>query len=244
MNLNLTGQEHCMKIFAISDLHLSGHTPKPMEVFGKHWEGHWARIQAQWLETITQDDAVLLPGDITWAMTLDQAMVDLNEIAALPGTKVLLRGNHDYWWSSVNRVRSALPKGMVAVQNDSLRLGTAIVCGTRGWTCPGSSAWEGGSDEKIYLRELIRLKLTLDTARQKLLPGDTLIAMLHFPPFNERQEPSGFTELLEEYGVNTAIYGHLHGYSGRNAFEGECRGVNYRMVSCDFLNFIPTLLIG
>jgi uncharacterized protein len=232
-----------MKVFAISDLHLSGHTPKPMEVFGKQWQGHWNRIQQSWQETVTQEDAVLIPGDISWAMTLEHAKVDLNEIAQLPGIKVLLRGNHDYWWDSINRIRSTLPSGMYAIQNDCLRLGSAVICGTRGWTCPGSSVWEGGNDEKIYLRELVRLRLTLDAAAKKRLPNDRLIAMLHFPPFNERLEPSGFTQLLEEFGVQTAIYGHLHGFSGRNAFEGELRGVQYQMVSCDYLDFkLKTIL--
>ena len=231
-----------MRIFAISDLHLSGHTPKPMEIFGRHWEGHWDKLREAWRALVSDGDAVLIPGDISWAMALEQAAVDLDEIAALPGTKLLLRGNHDYWWSSIQRVRSALPHGMLAVQNDAVRLNGAVVCGTRGWTCPGSSSWEGGSDEKIYLREVIRLKLTLETARRMAAPGDELIAMLHFPPFNERQEPSGFSALLEEYGVNTAVYGHLHGLQPGAAFEGVKNGILYRMVSCDYLSFVPTLV--
>lgn len=232
-----------MRIFAISDLHLSGHEPKPMEVFGRRWEGHWARIQGAWKETVTNEDTVLIPGDISWAMTLEQVKVDLMEIAALPGTKILLRGNHDYWWSSINRIRSMLPGGMMAVQNDSLCIGSAVICGTRGWTCPGSSAWEGGSDEKIYQRELIRLRLTLDAAKRRLADGGTLIAMLHYPPFNERQEQSGFTELMEDFGVKIALYGHLHGISAGSAFEGCRHGVMYHMVSCDYLDFRPKLIL-
>jgi predicted phosphohydrolase len=236
-------QEFQMKIFAISDLHLSGHTPKPMDVFGSQWEGHWRRIREAWNLSVTREDAVLLPGDITWAMTMEQAQVDIGEIAELPGTKVLLRGNHDYWWGSVNRVRSALPAGMLAVQNDCVRLGKTVICGTRGWTCPGSSSWEGAEDEKIYLRELIRLRLTLDAAKHKLTSDDTLIAMLHFPPFNERLEQSGFTALLEDYGVKIALYGHLHGIPAGSAFEGWRNGVMYHMVSCDYLGFKPKLIL-
>lgn len=233
-----------MNIHAISDLHLSGHTPKPMDVFGRHWEGHWDRIRAAWLEMVATEDAVLIPGDISWAMTLEQAAVDLNEIAAMPGVKVLLRGNHDYWWGSIHRVRAALPAGMHAIQNDSLKLERAVVCGTRGWTCPGSQSWDGGSDGKIYERERIRLRLTLESAAKAREGGDALIAMMHYPPFNERIEPSGFTELLEQFGVDTVLYGHLHGVAAGSAFEGERGGVCYRMVSCDYLNFTPVTVFG
>jgi predicted phosphohydrolase len=232
-----------MRIYALADLHLSGHSPKPMEVFGRHWEDHWDRIRAAWRATVGVGDAVLIPGDISWAMTLDEAMVDLMEIAELPGGKVLIRGNHDYWWGSVSRIRSRLPAGMSVIQNDAMRLGSAVVCGTRGWTCPGSSAWEGAGDEKIYMRELIRLRLTLDAAKRELGPGDTLIAMLHFPPFNERHEPSGFTDLLREYGVSQAVYGHLHGIQAGSAFEGMLGGVAYHMVACDYLGFRPKLVM-
>lgn len=232
-----------MKIFAISDLHLSGHAPKPMEIFGRHWENHWSRIREAWRELVDGGDAVLIPGDISWAMTLEQADTDLMDIAEMPGTKLLLRGNHDYWWSSINRVRSRLPDSVAALQNDALRMGPAVICGTRGWTCPGSSAWEGSSDEKIYLRELIRLRLSLEAAKRLLEPDDTLVAMLHFPPFNERLEQSGFSALLEEYGVKIAVYGHLHGLSTGSAFEGERNGIHYHMVSCDYLGFTPKLIL-
>lgn len=230
-----------MKLFAISDLHLSGHCPKPMDVFGAHWENHWMRICDAWRERVSPDDAVLIPGDISWAMTLEQAMGDLADIAGLPGTKVLLRGNHDYWWGGLARVRSALPKSMRALQNDAVRIGDLTICGTRGWTCPGSSSWEGAGDEKIYLRELVRLRLSLDAARR--LPDGPLVAMLHFPPFNERLEPSGYTKLLEEYGVRFAVYGHLHALAPCAAFEGERNGVLYRMVSCDYLDFKPAEIL-
>jgi uncharacterized protein len=232
-----------MMIFAISDLHLSGHAPKPMDVFGVRWEGHWERIQTAWREEVSDEDAVLLPGDLSWAMTLEQAKPDLMEIAALPGTKVLLRGNHDYWWGSVGQVRTALPAGMHAVQNDALRLGSAVVCGTRGWTCPGSPAWEGAADEKIYQRELIRLRLSLDAAKRMRAPGEKLIAMLHFPPYAERSEPSGFTALLEEYAVDTVVYGHLHGIPEGSAFEGMRNGVEYRLMSCDYIGFKPKIIL-
>lgn len=224
-------------------MHLSGHAPKPMDIFGMHWEDHWNKIQAAWREEVAGSDAVLLPGDLSWAMTLQQAAPDLAGIAALPGVKILLRGNHDYWWGSIGSVRSKLLPGMRAVQNDALRLGSAIVCGTRGWTCPGSSAWEGETDRKIYERELIRLKLSLDAAKRIREPGQKLISMLHYPPFGDRAEQSGFTELMEEYEVNIAVYGHLHGIAPGSAFEGLRNGVEYRMVSCDYIGFRPKLIL-
>jgi len=214
-----------------------------MDIFGMHWEGHWGKIQAAWREEVTGSDAVLLPGDLSWAMTLQQAVPDLEEISALPGEKILMRGNHDYWWGSVSSVRSKLASGMRAVQNDALRVGSTIVCGTRGWTCPGSSAWDGETDRKIYERELIRLKLSLDAAKRIREPGQKLIAMLHFPPFGERAEQSGFTELMEAYEVNTAVYGHLHGIAQGSAFEGLRNGIEYKMVSCDYIGFRPKMIL-
>lgn len=232
-----------MKLYAIADLHLSGHSPKPMDIFGKRWENHWERIQDSWNKTVSQQDTVLLPGDLSWAMTLEQAAVDLNEIAALPGRKVLLRGNHDYWWSSINRVRGHLPQGMLAVQNDAVRLGDIIVCGTRGWTCPGSAGWDCSQDEKIFRREVIRLQLSLEAAQRLRAPGETLVAMLHYPPFNERREPSEFSRLMEQFHVDIVVYGHLHGVPEGHAIEGLVGGVRYHMVSCDYTGFrlIPIL---
>ena len=119
-----------MSIFAIADLHLSGHRPKPMDIFGRKWTDHWTKIQQAWRSTVSPGDTVLIPGDISWAMTLEEAAVDLAAIADLPGEKVLLRGNHDYWWSSANRVRQHLPAGMRLIQNDCLAVGSAIICGT------------------------------------------------------------------------------------------------------------------
>lgn len=232
-----------MKLYAIADLHLSGHSPKPMDIFGKRWENHWERIQEAWIKTVSSQDTVLLPGDLSWAMTLEQAAVDLDAIAALPGSKVLLRGNHDYWWSSINRVRGHLPADMLAVQNDAVRLGNVVVSGTRGWTCPGSAGWDGVQDEKIFRREVIRLQLTLEAAQRLRAPGETLVAMLHFPPFNERREPSEFSRLMEQYQVDIVVYGHLHGVAEGHAIEGLINGVRYHMVSCDYTGFRPVPIL-
>ncbi len=227
-------------VFAIGDLPLSLSVPnKAMAVFGMHWKDHTARIAEAWRNTVTEDDLVLLPGDLSWAMYLSDAVADLAFIGALPGTKLILRGNHDYWWQSVTKVRAALPKSMYALQNDVFRFGDLFVCGTRGWTIPESSHFKESADRKIYERELIRLDLSLGA-----LPKDApAVGMLHYPPFSENGETSAFAERFESAGVKNVVYGHLHGASHRYAFNGERNGVTYHTVSADYLGFVPKLIL-
>ncbi len=149
-----------MSIFAIGDLHLPGGDDKPMQVFGAHWEGHWDRIRADWRARVQPEDTVLIPGDISWAMQIENAMDDLRAIAELPGRKILLRGNHDYWWCGISRLRELLPTGMYALQNDAMRLEDTAYCGTRGWTLPAGAG--AAEDEKIYRRELLRMEMSLE----------------------------------------------------------------------------------
>lgn len=229
-------------IFAISDLHLPGGDKKPMDIFGSHWADHFARIAADWRARVGEDDIVLLAGDTSWAMRLADAREDLWAIGALPGRKVLLRGNHDYWWCSISRLREALPPGMYALQNDALDLGGVIVCGSRGWVMPASpNATE--DDERIYRRELGRLEMSLEAARglreAAAARGEAtrLVAMLHYPPVIERDTGTEVTALLTAYGVEDAVYGHLHGPGIAGAFSGELGGVRYRLTSCDALEF-------
>ena len=192
-----------MRVFAIGDLHLPGSQGKPMDVFGAHWERHFEKICEDWRARVLPEDVVLLPGDLSWAMTLEEAAQDIAAICALPGQKLLLRGNHDYWWSSLTRVRALLPEGNYALQNDARVLQGIAFAGTRGWTIatPASSA----QDLKIYRREVLRLELSLQDAARKG-PGLPIVAMLHYPPFNERQEDSEFTQLLERYGVPVFLF--------------------------------------
>ena len=228
-----------MQIYAIADLHLSLTAEKPMDVFGEAWRGHAEKLERNWRERVQQDDLVLVPGDISWAMQLSAALPDLSFIGNLPGKKILLKGNHDYWWSAIGRVRSNLPEGMRALQNDSIVESGIGICGSRGWLCPGSNNFNA-EDQKIYLRELDRLSLSLAS----LPPVETKIAMLHFPPFTDKEKGSGFTERLEQAGVKIAIYGHLHGEANRYAFEGERNGVYYHCVAADKLDFAPKLIYG
>lgn len=225
-----------MKIFAIGDLHLSSFSPKPMDVFGPHWAGHWARIQQSWHSLVSAEDVVLLPGDLSWAMRLEEARVDLGEICAMPGKKVILKGNHDFWWGSLSQVNSLLSNGTVALQNNCYVFGDYVIAGTRGWLCPGNRQYNAETDEKIYLREAGRLELSLDCAR-KAAPNAKLIGMIHYPPSDADGSPSLFTDLLEKYGAVHVIYGHLHASSISGALSGLVRGVNYRLVACDAINF-------
>lgn len=229
------------KIFAISDLHLSGAEEKTMDIFGAEWKNHWEKITTAWRERVGQEDLVLIPGDISWAMTLQNASVDLNAIGLLPGTKLLLKGNHDYWWSSVSRVREVLPQDMFVLQNDAFAWEDICVCGSRGWLCPNENGFSK-EDEKIYLRELQRMELSLFHAKQKK-PDGQIIVMMHFPPFNDKRQPSGFVQLFEKYEVKQVVYGHLHGPSLRYAFEGIIQNVNYRLVSSDYIHFVPIQIL-
>lgn len=230
-----------MSVFAIGDLHLPGHEQKPMDVFGSHWDRHFETISENWRAKIGDDDIVLIPGDISWAMQLSEAEDDLNAIGQLPGIKLLLRGNHDYWWSSLSKLRAVLPEKMHAIQNDALRIGDHVFCGTRGWSFPTPQQPLNAQDEKIYQRELMRLRMSLDQAR-KLACSDVTV-MLHFPPLFVDGEGTAFTDILEEYAVTRVVYGHLHGAGIKIGFEGERKGIQYHLVSCDALNFHPRRLV-
>ena len=224
-----------MRVFAIGDLHLPGGQSKPMEVFGAHWENHFDKIRRDWCERVGEEDVVLVPGDICWAMQMQQALPDLEEVCALPGKKIFLRGNHDYWWSSVSRLRAVLPEGCYALQNDALVLSGVCFAGTRGWTvlAPGQG---NPQDQKIFRREVMRLELSLKEAR-RIAPELPLVVLMHFPPFSEKREPSPFTDLIAQYGVNAVVYGHLHAEGLHAGYDGEWDGVAYHLVSCDYLDF-------
>ncbi|MBO4563184.1 MAG: metallophosphoesterase [Clostridia bacterium] len=231
-----------MKLFAIADLHMDGGAGKPMDVFGPHWTDHCERIFGSWRSKVGEEDSVLIPGDISWAMRFDDALPDLFALSELPGRKVLLRGNHDYWWSSPTRMRSVLPESMKLVQNDAVDIGPAVVCGSRGWLLPTDQDFTA-DDRRIYERELIRLRLSLEAAKRIAGGKKPIVCMMHFPPLLRDGNPTGFTALLEEYGVTCCLYGHLHGsLAWAVGFCGERNGVTYRLCSADSLNFEPALV--
>jgi len=233
-----------VRIFAIGDLHLPGGDKKPMDVFGAHWENHFERISQDWREKVSDEDIVLIPGDISWAMQLNHALEDLRRISMLPGRKLILRGNHDFWWSSLTQLRCSLPQNMHAVQNDAYDAGNVVFCGSRGWTLPQAGGTEMtpgpalSQDEKIYRREAMRLEMSLKAAKR--LAGDRpVFAMMHYPPLLPEYARTGteFTRLMTEYGVARCVYGHLHGPSVQRGYNGLYNGVQYDLVSCDALGF-------
>lgn len=227
-----------MRLFAIGDLHLSGGDDKPMDVFGPQWDRHFFHISQAWRRLVREEDAVLIPGDISWAMRLEEAEADLRAIGELPGFKLICKGNHDYWWNSLTRVRSVLPAGMAALQFDAVELEDWVVCGTRGWLIPTGEAPLKAEDEKIYRREGERLKMALEAAR-RLNPEKKLAVMTHYPPLYRNDRENRFVALLEEYGADLAVYGHLHGSGIAAGFSGVHHGVTYRLVSCDSIGFSP-----
>lgn len=233
-----------MKIFAIADLHLSfnENINKPMWVFGDDWENHTERLKEACEEMMSDEDIVLIPGDISWALRLEDAIPDFEWIHKLPGTKILSKGNHDLWWSRINYMNS-LYEGMVFLQNESYHVVSEniAICATRGWPYPGSDDYTD-HDEKIYKRELLRLKMGLDSAVKKA-PDAKIIVALHFPPAGQNGSETGFTKMLEEYGVWKCVYGHLHGQKVfSKGIKGNYRGVEYSLVSLDYLGAIPKLI--
>lgn len=221
-----------MKFYAISDLHISTNTNKPMDVFGGNWVGYLEKIKSDWQEKVSDDDVVLIGGDISWAMTIDDAAKDILTLSELKGTKVLIKGNHDYWWSGIGKVRDMLPEKFFALQNDSIKIGNVVICGSRCWSVPGSPDFNE-QDMKIYLRETERLKLSLKSAEKLKQDGDKLLALIHYPPFNVKRENSAFTDIFENYKVDAVVYGHLHGKNVRADKLVEKNGVKYYLTSCD-----------
>ena len=218
-----------MKIYSISDLHLSKSCNKPMDIFGTQWEGYWDKIRSDWTEKVSDDDIVLICGDISWAMSLEQASADFEDIHALPGKKVILRGNHDYWWSSLSKVKTLVGENIYPLQNDCLRIGKLLLCGSRLWTLVQPNA----VDKKILDREYLRLEMSLKKMQAERKQDDMVVGMCHYPPFDATLTPNRFTNLFEQYGVNQVVYGHLHGKDCRAMKRVKIDGVEYLLTSCD-----------
>ncbi len=205
-----------------------------MDIFGMSWVGHFDKIKKDWADKVSQDDVVLIAGDISWAMSAQNALLDLIEIDKLPGKKIMIRGNHDYWWPSYKKLISMPLNTTYFIQNNAIKLGNYIFCGTRGWTVPEGEK-QSAEDKKIYDREVIRLKLTLEEGKKLYKEGDIIIVMMHYPPFNSRFDNSLLTELIALYNVDKVIYGHLHGDSGRYKAVVNKGNTDYYLTSCDFL---------
>ena len=243
-----------MKIWAIGDLHLSfdPRIEKPMDIFGGSWVGHEKRLHEIWLRLVEEDDLVILAGDISWALRLDEAVCDLRWIDALPGTKLILKGNHDLWWSGISKVKNACRdlSSLRFLQHDAFAYGRAVIFGTRGWVCPGAKDYSEDEDGAIYRREVLRLRMSADEAEKLAvsLEAETgqrpvKIGVLHYPPTNERFESNDFTETFEASGVQKVVYGHLHGQNAyKNGLQGVRNGIEYDLISLDKLECCPKLI--
>jgi predicted phosphohydrolase len=225
-----------MGLFIIGDLHLSFSTDKPMDVFGPLWLNHHQRLKDNWLKVIKETDTVIIAGDISWAINLEEAEVDLKWIDALPGKKILLRGNHDYWWSTLKKMRGKY-ESIDFLQNNAHIVDASVIVGTRGWSVPLTKDPEN-PDVKIYQRELQRFSLSIAAAPE----GLEKIAILHFPPFDEKGNKSGFNDLIEQAGIKKVYFGHIHTHY-HLVKQGVFDGVDYTLISGDYLEFCP-LKIG
>ena len=225
-----------MNVYAISDLHLSTNSDKPMDVFGGNWEGHFEKIKSDWRRKVGEEDIVLIAGDISWAMKLPDALEDLRILADLPGKKVFIRGNHDYWWNGITKLRDSAPnESFIFLQTDAVKIGEFVIVGSRGWTCPGSADYTE-QDQKLYLREAERFRLALLDGEKLYKEGDKKIVMVHFPPMNPKKEDTLFTKQFEQNGVDKVVFGHIHG-TFYYPLKTEKNGIEYLLTSCDKTDF-------
>jgi uncharacterized protein len=247
-----------MTIWALSDPHLAFDVPeKTMEAFGPAWKNYTQQIETHWKERVSLDDLVLIPGDISWAMNLEDALVDLAWIHALPGTKVILRGNHDYWWSSSSKLAKIMPPSIHFIHNNAFTWNEVTIGGSRLWDTPeyNFSAFiefqenprariktpeeltrEKEEEERIFLRELERLKLSLSQLDKN---AKCRIAMVHYPPIGADLAPSRTSAILESFHIDICVFGHLHNVRSGSLPFGKARGVQYLLTSCDYLHYVP-----
>ncbi len=227
-----------MAIYAIGDLHLSFETEKPMDIFGNNWKEHESKIKADWEKKVKQEDLVLLPGDFSWAMNLKDTYQDFCYLNELPGKKILLKGNHDYWWNSLKKLDEYVKENkfndIYFLHNNSYEFQEKIIAGTRGWNLVILNQ----EDKTIINRELIRLELSLQDGIKKYGNNQEIIVCMHYPPTNkELLENSEFIKIMQKYNVKKCIYGHLHGEALSDAIEGNIGGIDIKLVSADYLNF-------
>lgn len=231
-----------MSIFAISDLHLPLGKDKPMDIFGGRWENYIEKLEKNWKSIVSEKDLVLIPGDISWATYLDDAFADLKFIHDLPGRKVILKGNHDYWWSTLNKLKKFIEEHKFTsidfIQNTAYVWKNTAIAGTRGWNIP--NAQTGAEDRKIFEREKQRLILSLEDAKSK--KAEKIVVAMHYPPIEQNMINLDFLEIMKAYDVRVCIYGHLHAAAQKFAPVGVFEGVSLRLVSCDYLNFMPILI--
>jgi predicted phosphohydrolase len=232
-----------MSLYAISDLHLALGIDKPMDVFGGRWENYMEKLKSNWESTIGENDHVIIPGDISWATYLDNVFQDFDFIEKLPGKKIISKGNHDYWWTTTSKLNKYLMdkqfKTIAFLHNNAFFIEDVLICGTRGWKCPGDEDFKK-DDEKIYKREVDRLELSIKAAMQ--LGNYPKLVFLHYPPVTLKAPSSGFIDVMKKYDIKNCFYGHLHGEGIKGAVEGNIEGVDIKLISADYLNFKPVLI--
>ena len=227
-----------MSIFAIADLHLSFNTDKPMDIFGNNWENHAEKIKEDWLKKVNKDDVVLIPGDFSWGTYLEDTYKDFEFLNNLPGRKILLKGNHDYWWTTLTNIKKYLKENnfntIDILFNNSYELDNCIIAGTRGWD------YTKTNERKIIEREIGRLELSLKDAKKKNENKEIVVCM-HYPTISKNYLENEFERkiiyLLKEYNVKKCIYGHLHGTAHSQAIIGIKEGIEFSLVSADYLDF-------
>lgn len=228
-----------MALYAIADLHLSLGTDKPMDIF-KGWQDYKERLEKNWRALVNDDDTVVVAGDISWAMKLEECYEDFKFLDSLPGVKILIKGNHDYWWATKKKIDEYLEQNnfntIKILFNNSFVVDGINICGSRGWYYDADTQ----ADIKVINREVGRLKLSLDSVKDKDV---TPVVFLHYPPVYSELECQEIMETLVSYGIKECYYGHLHGaHTHRNAVIGDYKGINMHLISCDFVDFMPILV--
>lgn len=226
-----------MSLFAIGDMHLSSMCEKPMDIF-KGWDNYTDRLKSNWNRLVGEEDTVVIAGDTSWAMTLDGAFGDFSFIESLKGKKLILKGNHDYWWNTLGKMNVFLEQSgfrtIAFIHNNAYLVGDIAVCGTRGWFCEAEKA-----DEKVLQREAGRLKASIAAAKKT---GAQAVAFLHYPPIGENFICKEICDVLEGGGIKRCFFGHLHGFvSPKNALF-DYNGIHYELISADHLGFCPCLI--
>lgn len=225
-------------IFAIGDLHFDSTGKKPMDIFGDNWINHEEEIMKNWRKIVGEKDLVLLAGDISWGLKLEEGYEDLKKIEELPGRKVIIKGNHDYWWDSLKKINDLELKTIDFIQNNSFIYEGVGIAGTRGWSSIDINDDE--RNQKLFNRELNRLRLSLESIKDRV---DKKIAMIHYPPFNLDLKPNEFIDIMKEFHVDICLYGHLHAEGHKYAVEGIIDGIEFHCISSDFINFIPKKIL-
>lgn len=229
-----------MKLYAFSDFHLSGDPPtKPMDIFGDNWKNHREKIITSWKNTIRDEDTVIMAGDISWATHMEDALSDLAMIATLPGRKIIVQGNHDYWWDTLSKLKRKTNNQFEFIHNTALSVGNIALAGTRGWI-PRTAKKFTEHDEKILTREEGRMQRSIEAAKK--LGKDRIIAVLHYPPFDDKRVPTRMMKIMAENGVSEVIYGHIHGKQNFVNLPDELLGIKLHLTSSDYLDFKPLLI--